>query len=31
MGTDSREKGTHFIGSRELNIKRVAVETDLVL
>ena len=24
LGTDSREKGIHFIGSRELNIKRVA-------
>ena len=24
MGTDSREKAIHFIGSRELNIKRVA-------
>ena len=24
MGTDSREKGIHFIGSRELNIKQVA-------
>ena len=24
MGTNSREKGIHFIGSRELNIKRVA-------
>ena len=24
MGTDSRKKGIHFIGSRELNIKRVA-------
>ena len=24
MGTNSREKGVHFIGSRELNIKRVA-------
>ena len=23
LGTDSREKGIHFIGSRELNIKRV--------
>ena len=24
LGTDSRDKGIHFIGSRELNIKRVA-------
>ena len=24
LGTDSREKGIHFIGPRELNIKRVA-------
>ena len=24
LGIDSREKGIHFIGSRELNIKRVA-------
>ena len=24
LGTDSREKGIHFIGSRELNIKPVA-------
>ena len=24
LGTDSREKGIHFIGTRELNIKRVA-------
>ena len=24
LGTNSREKGVHFIGSRELNIKRVA-------
>ena len=23
LGTDSREKGIHFIGSRELNIKQV--------
>ena len=24
LGTDSREKGIHFIGSRKLNIERVA-------
>ena len=26
MGTNTREKGIRFIGSRELNIKRVARE-----
>ena len=24
MGADSREKGVHFIGSRELNVKQLA-------
>ena len=24
LGTDSREKGIHFIGLRELNVERVA-------